>query len=233
MVAGLDGVRDQLAMQTSLGERGRARTSIARLRWSALARARLLVCPTLVLLGCAAEPPGRAARAETPAYVDSVVPREVSLARFREGLAHPARLEGGAKSRDELVRRYVDALERQDTTALLGLTITRAEFAYLFYPTGPEASLPYDLEPGLYWFMLQENGRKGLLRALEDRGGRSLAYLGYRCDGTPSRQGGNTVWGPCLVRRWQAPGDTVEERLFGPILEREGTFKFLSLANKL
>jgi hypothetical protein len=31
----------------------------------------------------------------------------------------------------------------------------------------------------------------------------------------------------------QAPGDTLEERLFGPIVEREGVFKFLSFANKL
>jgi hypothetical protein len=35
------------------------------------------------------------------------------------------------------------------------------------------------------------------------------------------------------VLRVQAPGDTVEERLFGLILEREGRFKFVSLANQL
>jgi hypothetical protein len=161
------------------------------------------------------------------------VPREVSLARFREGLTAPGRLKGGATSRDDLVRRSIEALERRDTMALVGMTITRAEFAYLYYPTSPEALPPYDLDPGLSWFMLQENGRKGLLRALADRGGRPLGYLGYRCDGTPSQHGGNAVWGPCLVRRVQAPGDTLEERLFGPIVEREGVFKFLSFANKL
>jgi hypothetical protein len=31
----------------------------------------------------------------------------------------------------------------------------------------------------------------------------------------------------------QAPGDTVDERLFGPIVERHGRFKFVSFANKL
>jgi hypothetical protein len=35
------------------------------------------------------------------------------------------------------------------------------------------------------------------------------------------------------VRRVQAPGDTVRERLFGPILERGGRFKFVSYANRL
>lgn len=43
----------------------------------------------------------------------------------------------------------------------------------------------------------------------------------------------NTVFGPCLIRRVQAPGDTVSERLFRPIIEREGRYKFVSLANKL
>lgn len=162
-----------------------------------------------------------------------MVPRQASLARFRQGLTNPHRLEGGASSRDELVRSYVYALERRDTTALLGLVITRAEFAYLYYETSPQASPPYDLAPGLFWFILQQHSRKGLLRALEDRGGRPLGYLGYRCEEAPSRHGGNAVWGPCLVRRAQAVGDTVKERLFGPIVERDGRFKFLSYANKL
>ena len=74
------------------------------------------------------------------------------------------------------------------------------------------------------WFLMQEGSRKGLLRALEQRGGRSLGYVGYTCDDAPSHQGENTVWASCLVH---------QERLFGPILERGGRFKFVSLANKL
>lgn len=174
---------------------------------------------------------GTARAQAAPIHVDSVVPRAVALARFREGLINPGRLDGGAKRRGGLVRRFVDALERGDTMALVEMAITRAEFAYLYYPAAPEASPPYDLDPGLSWFMLRQNSRKGLLRALEERGARSLGYLGHRCDGSPSRHGDNAVWGPCVVRRLQATGDTVEERLFGPILERDGVFKFLSYAN--
>jgi len=174
------------------------------------------------------------ARAERPpVYVDRIVPRDVSLARFREGLSDPGRLEGGAESGDELVRRWVAALERRDTAALVAMTLTRAEFAFLYYPTAPEAKPPYDLDPGLAWFMLREDGRKGLLRALDDRGGLPLGYVGYTCDEKAARHGGNAIWAPCLVRRVRAPGDTVEERLFGPIVERDGRFKFLSFANKL
>jgi hypothetical protein len=36
-----------------------------------------------------------------------------------------------------------------------------------------------------------------------------------------------------VVRRLPSPGDSVSERLFGPIVERGGRFKFVSYANKL
>jgi len=175
---------------------------------------------------------GRAASRD-PAHVDSLVPRPIEIARFREGLTEPTELAGGAASRDALVQRYVGALERADTAGLAALAITRAEFAYLYYPTNPEAHPPYDLAPGLMWFMLEQNSRKGLRHALETRGGRPLGYVGYRCEVAPSRQRANTVWGPCLVRRRQAGGDVIEERLFALMLERNGRFKFVSLANKL
>jgi len=191
-----------------------------------------LVLACLVPAACGGE--GQAAsRSPAPTHVDSVVPRAVELAQFRDGLIEPTELSGGAASRDALVRRYVTALERADTSGLAALAITRAEFAYLYYPTNPEALPPYDLSPGLMWFMLEQNSQKGLVHALQDRGGRPLAYEGYRCDATSSQQGANTVWGPCLVLHRQPGGDVVEERLFALILERQGRFKFVSLANKL
>lgn len=165
-------------------------------------------------------------------HVDSVVPWDTALARFRVGLAEPAGLSGGASSRDALVHAFVDGLERVDTNTLAHLTVNRAEFAYLYYPTVPEAHPPYDLSPSVMWFMLQGASRTGLRRVLEERRGAG-EYLGYTCPEAPSRHGGNAVWGPCLVRWLQAPGDTVVERLFGPIVEREGVYKFLSFANKL
>jgi hypothetical protein len=168
-----------------------------------------------------------------PVHVDSAIPRDEELRRFRSGLIEPAELAGGARSRDALVQSYVSALERGDTAALTALAITQAEFAYLYYPTNPQARPPYDLSPGLMWFMLQQTGRRGLLHALGERGGHPLGFLGYRCDRSPSREGANRVWGPCLVSRRQANGDVVAERLFGLILERSGRYKFVSLANRL
>jgi hypothetical protein len=185
----------------------------------------------LAALGCQ----GGEARSARATHVDSLVSREEELALFREGLLDPpgGAFRGGAASRDELVRRFVGALEHRDTAALRELLLTRAEFAYLYYPTNPEARPPYDLSPGLMWFLLDGNSRKGFARALDERGGRPLRYVGYACEGGPGRQAANTVWASCVVRRLQAPGDTVAERLFGPIVERGGRFKFVSYANKL
>lgn len=197
-------------------------------RWHrvGLAAALALTAP----IGC-----GRPAAGDTPKanVVDSVIPREEALQRFQSGLRPPERLAGGAEGREELVDLFVTALEASDTAALAALTITRAEFAFLYYPTNPQSLPPYDLSPDLSWFLLETNGRKGLKHALEERGGRPLGYVDHVCIGEPSREGENTVWGPCVVRRVQAAGDTVTERLFGPIIERGGRYKFVNLSNKL
>ena len=45
-------------------------------------------------------------------------------------------------------------------------------------------------------------------------------------------EGDNVVYAPCVVRL-VIQSDTVEQRLFGAIIERHGRFKFVSLANRL
>lgn len=178
-------------------------------------------------LGCGRE------RGEPGAgVVDSVVPRDTALARFREGLQAPTAFSSGADSRDELIRRFVAALERSDTTGLRAMVMNRAEFAWLYYPWVPESRPPYDLAPGLMWFMVDGASTRGLSALLTERGGHPLRFVDYHCEGE-RHYGANTVWGPCTIRRVQAPGDTAAELLFGPLVEHAGRFKFVSLANKL
>jgi len=195
---------------------------------------------TLTAFGCvlAAAACGEAHSKPAPhaaaaAYVDSALPIQELLRRFRADLAAaPAGLTNGAPSRDALVARFVAALEHADTIALEGLAIDRAEFAYLYYPDSPLSRPPYELAPGLMWFQLQGNSRKGALSALRLRGGRPLGVIGYRCDEPAQTQGENRVWSRCEVRhRW---GDTtLSERLFGGIIERGGRYKLLGYANGL
>jgi hypothetical protein len=165
--------------------------------------------------------------------VDSFVPREVALERFQRDSERADSLSGGARSRDALVRAFVRAIETRDTVALRELVITRGEFAHLYYPTSAQGLPPYSLNPDLMWFMLVERSNVGISRALREYGSSPLHYADYRCLGDSTREGENTLWGPCILRRVQVPADTVEQRFFGPVLERGGRYKFLSYANKL
>lgn len=158
---------------------------------------------------------------------------EASLAQFRAGLAEPKSLSGAAPSRDALVARFVRALETRDTAALVAMHLTRAEFAWLYYPTDPRSRPPYSLPPDLMWFVDHGNSEKGIERLLRDRAGAELGILDYQCDSVTSRQGENTLIGSCVVRRLTAHRDTITERLFGGIIERGGHYKFVSYANKL
>ncbi|MEJ7809040.1 MAG: hypothetical protein WKG32_01355 [Gemmatimonadaceae bacterium] len=157
-----------------------------------------------------------------------------ALDRFRATAPDtPAVLAGGAASRSALVRRYVSALERSDTAALRALHLTRGEFAYLVYPSSPFARPPYSHDPALLWFEITQNSGKGLTRAMRRFGGRPLGFESYSCATAPERAGRNRVWSNCVVRFARAPGGAGRLALFGPILERDGRFKFVSYANGL
>jgi hypothetical protein len=190
----------------------------------------LLVGLSLAAAACGGD--GSSGRAEAAIHVDSIVPRAVELARFRAGLSKPDSLARGAASRDALVRGFMRALEQRDTASLSRLLLTKAEFAYLYYPTNPEAQPPYDLSPGLMWFMLEGRSGRGLMHLLEERGGRPLRFAGYVCPLAAVGEGVNTVWAACTVRHGP-PRALVQEWMFGPIVERGGRFKFVSYANKL
>ena len=165
--------------------------------------------------------------------VDSIIPRDSAIARFQSDLPRVTSFEGGAQSRDQLVRRFVTALESRDTSVLRSLLLTKSEFGWLYYPTHPEGLPPYSLTPQLMWFMLEGNSEKGYQKLLQRRAGQPLRVIDHRCEGKPSKQGENTVWGPCPLLRRTERGDTLSERLFGQIVERGGQYKFVGYSNKL
>lgn len=187
-----------------------------------------------VLAATASSPACRpdATPARREVIVDSAQSIDTLLAGFREDLDRPTAFRGGATSLDALIERFVSAVEHGDSTAFREMALTRAEFAWLYYPHLPEAAPPYELEPGLLWFMIETNSGRGLRTLLGERGGRPLAVVGYACEGE-RHHGPVTIWAPCVIRRLQAEADTMSEGLFGPIVSRDGQFKFVSFANKL
>ena len=205
-----------------------------------------LALPFLAVLGAcdgavsksdAALQPGEAGEAERYAaktvkhVVDSVIPMDVAMDRFRADLAEPAGLHSDIRSRDDLVARVIQALQDNDTTAFERLAVNRAEWAWLYYPTSVLYQPPYELPPGLAWFQLQETNRKGVFRALRELGGHQIDVRSYTCDPEPTPEGENRVWTGCRITLSRDAGEPVTTRLFGAVLERWGRFEVLSYDN--
>jgi hypothetical protein len=197
----------------------------------------LAVITIVAFSGCSSGSAAAEAAAGEPVttgVVDSIFPIEEEIRRFRATLAeHPQALDETAPSREALVARFVAALEATDTAELRRMALTRAEFAYLYYPTTQFAQPPYELNPALVWYRLESYSSRGLVRALDRFGGRPLRVTGHACDAAPLVQGGNRVWHGCVLHARDAADRQVSLSLLGPVLEREGRFKLLSYANGL
>lgn len=171
-------------------------------------------------------------RAQSGYIVDSILPLDEQLRRFRAGLrTMPAGLVGGASSRGELVRSFISTLEARDTASLARLTISRAEFAYLVYPESPYSRRPYQQAPDLVWMRHAAASGTGLVRLLERIGGSRIGFKSMTCNPEPMVEGENRIWRDCVVRYEPEAGDSVALQLFAGIIEREGKFKILSYAN--
>lgn len=195
---------------------------------------RRILCAALVAAACTPSDesgePADTAVVVTSSEMSAEI--EAKLDSFRAGLEAPQALEGGARSADSLVSRLLRAISKSDTMALRRMLLSRAEFAYLTYPTSVVAHEPYELEPANTWFLAQEASEKGISRALRRWGGRELSYIDHECPRV-EQEGPNTVHGDCTAR-WTVGGrDTVALSLFRAIIEREGRFKFLSYGNTL
>jgi hypothetical protein len=187
---------------------------------------------TLATTGCGQGDGAARADSSAAGAVGAAPLPDTALESFRRELPAVTALTGGAASRDELVAGFMRAVETSDTTALRDLVLTRAEFAYLYYPSSQYVAAPYRLDPQLLWFLVQQNSEKGIVRVLRRYGGRNLRMESYGCPGTPEGQGANTLWGDCTVRFRPTPADSAEERrLFGSVLERDGRFKFVGYSN--
>lgn len=185
----------------------------------------------------AAAPTGAAQAADSvarpPLPVDSFVPLDEALRRFRTGLgAAPARLAGGASSRDALARDFLRAVAAHDTAALNRAILSRAEFAWLYYPTSAVAAAPYELDPQMAWFQLRSQSEKGIGRVLDRLGGRRLTFEALDCPAAPREEGENRVWEGCALR-FTLDGQPARQRLFGGIVARDGAYKFVGYGNDL
>ncbi len=166
--------------------------------------------------------------------IDSVFPMPEMLRRFRANLPELRALNGGATSRQALATAFVAALASRDKPTLGQLTLSRAEFAWLYFPTTPNAARDNGLPPTLMWDQITLASEKGIGRALDRIGGRgALTLERLDCPNPPVTQGPATLHDGCTVVLRQVDGTEFKGRLFGPILEYAGRFKFIGYTNDM
>ncbi len=171
-------------------------------------------------------------RAQPGYVVDSVLPVEEEMRRFREAIGGTpvTALANGSASRDALVRRLVTAVSKHDSVDVRAMTVTPREFADLIYPSSPNTKPPYRQPPGFVWMQISNPSNAG--RLMKRLGGVQFHYVDHTCKSTPDFQGENKVWTGCQLRVVGPERDTTTQRWFGAIVERGGAFKFLTLANQ-
>jgi len=166
-------------------------------------------------------------RSSPGSIVDSILPLEEALRRFRVGLNSPAALDG-PRTRNELFRKFVAGVRRKNRASLDSLAITRAEYAWLVFPELRISKPPYRQPPDIAWILADAASSGGLTKLLNrvDR----FRIERYRCPGQWEEEGRLRVWRGCTVQVRDTAG-VREIQLFGPIVERDGRFKFGGFSN--
>ncbi|HVF39326.1 MAG TPA: hypothetical protein VM939_05450 [Gemmatimonadaceae bacterium] len=163
--------------------------------------------------------------------VDSILPMDDAVRRFRVGLPGVNTLSSPARSRESLLGSFLHALARNDERALRTLVVGKAEYAYLYFPTSRYAAKPYELAPDIAWTLNHENSEKGFRRLLTRLGGQKLNRARLTC-GDSISEGANTFLRSCEVSYMNpVTRSRISKALFGPIMMRDGKFKLLSYSN--
>jgi hypothetical protein len=172
-------------------------------------------------------------RAQPGYVIDSVLPVEEEMRRFREkvgGSAAPA-FAHASPSRDALVRRIVADVANSDSVDLFRTLVSPREFVDLIYPSSPYTRPPLRQSPEISWMLIANPSTSGFKRLVGRLGGTRYELAGYTCEQT-ERQGDNQFWNKCTLRLTDAEGNTSAQRWFGSIVERGGKFKVMSFTNQ-
>ena len=92
---------------------------------------------------------------------------------------------------------------------------------------------PYEMPPALLWEQVLANSDAGARKIIDRFGGRALEVRSVRCDAIPEKEGANTIRQDCIARLRSASDSLPAARYFGSIIERDGRYKFMGLANAL
>jgi hypothetical protein len=141
-------------------------------------------------------------------------------------------LSNSFKLQQELFDKLLEALERKDTAALIGMMISEKEFKewlwWEFPASRPEANIPIDFA----WENHIRNSAKGLRMALRDYGGKKLYYASHRFEEGEDKYQSFIIHTKTRVTVVDSMGKEEELKVFGSVVEMNGRYKLLSYRDR-
>lgn len=141
-------------------------------------------------------------------------------------------LSNSFKLPEELFDNLFEALERKDTSALIGMMISEKEFKewlwWEFPASRPVANVPIDFA----WQNHAQNSSKGLRLALRKYGGKKLVYVSHRFEEGEDKYQSFIIHTKTRVTAVDTTGKELEIKEFGSVVEMNGRYKLLSYRDR-
>ena len=130
---------------------------------------------------------------------------------------------------EELVRKTLDALSREDERALSSLALTEEEYRRYIWPALPLSKIEqWQKQYAFVWEQVSARSSHGLRFILQKYGGQQFEYRGLRA------AGGTAPYADCIVHKdvkitlKDSSGMEQEVKIFGSVVEMNNQFKIMS-----
>lgn len=137
-------------------------------------------------------------------------------------------LAGTQPSQAALAEAVLDALARQDESALHQLALSESEFRDLVWPELPAARPERNLPFSYVWQDLRQKSEVSLRRTLAEHGGKRYQLVAIRFRGETTSYRTFAVHRDSIATIVDASGVQKEVALFGSALARNGRLKVFS-----
>jgi type IV secretory pathway VirD2 relaxase len=127
-----------------------------------------------------------------------------------------------------LATAVLDALERRDRATLASLALTEQEFGTRVWPELPAARPERNLPLSFVWADLSQKSQSSLAELLAQHGGRRYSLVSVGFAGETTKYTTFAVHRKSELTLKTAEGTELQLRLFGSVIEVDGTFKVFS-----
>ena len=150
------------------------------------------------------------------------------MASVQQTTSELRRLDGAAGSPDELVRRFLDGLARNEPDEVRRLALSEEEFRKFVWPELPSADPRRNLTAEFVWGNLNIRSESNLHSMMAAIGGRRFIFEEIRFTGEVTQYETYRVHRGSLLALMDEVGERQDVRLFGSVLELDGQFKIFS-----